>query len=192
MANDDPNHCVHVVRGLEPTAALEVLGAKPRWFRTCELPGSRPDEWTSLPAAALAADEREGAALLAGRIGEWTFVYDDSGATDHSSTRLLSADGRVAATSMLSINADASLTYWVDGNELAWVDVDNLDLEADLPGMPDELRVAFENAGTFDLDYLDPGMPDYSIGMRAVSMLAGMCCTLDDLRRIPLVVTLLG
>jgi hypothetical protein len=192
LANDDPNHCVHVVRGLEPTAALEALGAKPRWFKACELPDSRPDEWTSLPAAALGDDERGSAALLAGRIGEWTFVYDDSGATDHSNTHALSAAGRVAATSMVSINADASLTYWADGHELAWIDADSLDLEADLTGMPEELRAAFVAAGTFDLDDLDPGVPDYSIGMRAISALAGMRCTLDDLRRIPLVVTLLG
>lgn len=196
LAADDPNHSVHVVRGLEPAEALEALGAKPRLFRPCELPGGERDGSISLPEAALdAAGDFAGsysAALLAGRIGEWTFVYDNFTATTPDEAISLSAAGRVAATSMYSINADASVTYFVDGNELAWVNIDDLDLERDLADMPDELRAAFEAAGTVELDYLEPGEPDYSIGMRAISALADMRCTLDDLRRIPLLVTPFG
>lgn len=81
LAGQDPNHTLHVVRGLEPAAALEAVGAKPHLFRPCELPQRKPDEWTSLPAAALEIDPGECAALLAGRVGEWTFVYEDAGAT---------------------------------------------------------------------------------------------------------------
>jgi len=191
LATDDPNHCVHVVRELEPAEALAAVGAKARWFRPCELPEGRPDEWTSLPAAALGATGEHGSAtLLAGRIGEWTFIYDDFGATDDTAS--LSADGRVAATSYFSINADASLTYCVDGNQSAWVNVDDLVLETDLADMPNELRVAFEAAGTVEFDYLEPGDADFAICMRAISALAGIRYTLDELRRIPLLVTPFG
>lgn len=192
LVDEDPNYSVHVVRGLDPADALEALGAKPRLFRPWQLPDTL-DEWTWLSAAPLGVDLDEySTLLLAGRVGEWTFVYDDFGATAHDETPLLAAQGRVAATSMLSINADASLTYFVDGEELAWINVDDLELDRDLPAMPGELRAAFEAAGTFDLDYLEPGEADYSIGMRVVSALADLRCTLADLRGIPLVVAPFG
>lgn len=186
LANADPNHAVHVVRDLEPAEALKRLGANPERFRSVELPDSKPDDRTSLPGAALDVKPGTGAALLAGRIGDWTFVYDDSGYTTGDSAAALSDGGRSAATSYFSINADASLTYAVDGKEVAWVNVDDLDLETDLPEMPAELRAAFEAAGTVELDYLEPGEPDYAIAMRAVCALAGLTCTIDDIRRIPL------
>lgn len=192
LAGDDPNHTVHVVRDLEPSDALAVLGADPQSVRLCELPGDKPDEWTSLPAAALGIDPRAGATLLAGRIDAWTFVYDDGGFTSHDDTKSLSAGGRVAATSTLSINADASLSYAVNGDHLAWINVDDLDLEAELPEMPAELRAAFEAAGTIEHDFLAPGEPDHDICMRVVCALAGLHCTLEDLRRVPLVVAPLG
>ncbi|WP_433574565.1 DUF6461 domain-containing protein [Nocardia brasiliensis] len=191
LANDDPNHCVHVVRGLEPAAALEALGAKAPLFRQCELPVGKPDEWTSLPAAALGGERGDSAAtLLAGRIGDWTFVYDDGGATDDVAA--LSADGRVAATSYYSINADASLTYCTDGNEIAWINVDDLELDTDLADLPADLRAAFEAAGTLEFDYLEPGEADYAICMRAITALADLPPTLDALRRIPLLLTPFG
>ncbi|MFI9534414.1 hypothetical protein ACIG56_14350 [Nocardia fusca] len=61
------------------------------------------------------------------------------------------------------MTTDASMTYCVDGDDLAWIDVDVLDLERDLADMPGELHAAFDAAGT-----------------------------LDDLRRIPLLVTPFG
>jgi hypothetical protein len=192
LAAADPSHALHVVRGLEPAEALETLGAKPRLFRPCELPAARPNDWTSLPAAAL-GEGNSCAVLLSGRVGEWTFVYDDSGYTvGDDDTKALSAHGRTAATSVFSINADASLVYAVDGAEVAWIDVDDLDLEQDLPGMPDELRAAFQAAGTAEADYLDPGQPDYDIAMRAICALAGLVRTTDELRRIPLLATPFG
>ncbi len=189
LEDEDPNHCVHVVKGLDPAGALEALGAKPRLFRPCELPEHKPARM-SLPQAAL-GDSRDGAsaALLAGRIGEWTFVYDDFGATEEVAE--LSAEGRIAAMSYFSINADASLTYCADGDELVRVDVDDLELETDLADMPADLRAAFEAAGTVAFDYLAPGNADYAVCMRAISALAGIY-TLDDLRRIPLLVTPFG
>jgi hypothetical protein len=193
LASDrDRNHTLHVVRGLEPAEALATLGAKPRLFQPCELPDRKPGGWTSLPAAALGIEPGTSAALLAGRIGEWTFVYDDSMATFDEDTESLSANGRSAATTMFSIHADATLTYAVNGERLAYIDIYD-DLEADLPGMPAELRAAFEAAGIFELDDdAEPGPHDYAVLMRAACALAGLACTLDDLREIPLLATPLG
>ncbi|GHF57536.1 hypothetical protein FHX82_000184 [Amycolatopsis bartoniae] len=193
LANDDPNHALHVVRGLEPAEVLDALGVKPHLVRPCELPAEKPDEWTSLPGAALGVKPGTAAALVAGRVGEWTFVYDDSGHTvSDEETVALSVGGRAAATSVFTINADTSLVYAVDGEEVANINGDNLDLAEDLPGLPPELRTAFEVAGTVELDYLEPGEPDYDILMRAICALAGLTFTPDELRRLPLLGAILG
>lgn len=114
LEDEGPNHCVHVVDGLDPADALETLGAKPHLFQPCELPDRKPENM-SLPRAALGESQGDSSAsLLAGRIGEWTFVYDDFGATDD--LEALSADERIAVTSYFSINADASLIYYADGD----------------------------------------------------------------------------
>jgi hypothetical protein len=192
LAADEPHHTLHVVRDLEPARTLEALGAKPKFFQRCELPSARPDRRISLPGAALGTEPGTSAVLLAGRIGAWTFVYDDSGFTGHDDTTALSADGRAAATSMYSINADASLTYAVDGTQLAWIDVDDLNVEKDLAGMPDELRSAFQAAGTVEHEHLEPGRPDSLVCMRAICALAGLSGTVENLRRIPLLATPFG
>ncbi|WP_250288026.1 DUF6461 domain-containing protein [Streptomyces atroolivaceus] len=193
LANCDPNHILHVVRGIEPAEVLQVLGAKPGLIRSCELPDGRPDEWTSLPCAALGIAPGTSAALLAGRIGQWTFVYDDSGFTyDDAMTKALSADGRTAAMSVYTINGDASLTYAVDGEQIEWVNVDDLDPEEDVPAMPAELRTAFEAAGTVEMEGFEPGEADGLITMRAACALAGLALTLDDVRRLPLLIVPLG
>ncbi|SFS71921.1 DUF6461 domain-containing protein [Saccharopolyspora flava] len=186
LACADPNHVLHVVRGLDPKAALEVLGAEPHLIQRCELPESKPDDWTSLPELALGSDPDSAAALLAGSVGGWTFVYDDSGHTFHDALEELSASGRTAATSVFTINADASMAYAVDGEELAWVKVDDL-TEEDIAGFPDELRAAFETAGVVEQDYLDPDDFDFAVTMRATCALAGLTAfTIDDLRALPL------
>jgi Family of unknown function (DUF6461) len=192
LASADPNHSLHVVRGLEPAEALETLGAQPRLFQQCELPTTRPNDRTSLPAAAIRAEPGGSATLLAGQVGEWTFVYDDLGFTSHEETTLLSVHRRTAATSRSSVDTVATLTYAVDGNQFAWIDVDDFDLDVDLPGLPAELRAAFQIAGNVENDYLDPGQPDHYICMRAICALAGLYCTVDDLRQIPLLVTPFG
>ncbi|WP_033294002.1 hypothetical protein [Amycolatopsis jejuensis] len=187
LAGAEPNHAVHVVKGIEPAEALKRLGAAPGSFRACVLPDRKPDEWTSLPGAALGIEPGTSAALLAGRIGAWTFVYDDAMVTSSDDTGPLSAGGRSAATSTFSINADASVTYAVDGKRLVEINVDDLDLEADLPGLPAELRAAFDAAGVFGAEEAD-----YAIGMRVVCALAGFTFTMADLRRIPLLATEFG
>ncbi|MFD4561926.1 DUF6461 domain-containing protein [Streptomyces sp. NPDC058469] len=193
LAVDDPNHILHVVRGIDPAEALEALGAKPELIQSCELPENKPDEWTSLPCAALGIEPGASAALLAGRIGEWTFVYDDSGFTyDDAATKALSADGRTAVTSVFTINGDASLIYAVDGEPVEWVNVDELLLEEHLPGMPAELRAAFEAAGTVETEDFEPGEADGLIAMRAACALAGLALALSDVRRVPLLVVPLG
>ncbi|MFE3882790.1 DUF6461 domain-containing protein [Streptomyces lydicus] len=193
LAAGDPNHILHVVRGIEPAEALEELGAKPGLIQSRELPDSKPDEWTSLPCAALGTEPGSCAVLLAGRVGEWTFVYDDSGFTfDDALTEALSVDGRTAAKSVLTINGDASLTYAVDGEQVQWVNVDDLVLEEDLPGMPAELRAAFEAAGTVEMEGFEPGEADVLIAMRAACALANLTLTLSDIRRLPLLILPLG
>lgn len=193
LASGEPNHTLHVVRGIEPAEALEALGAKAELIRSCELPESKPNEWTSLPGAALGIEPGTSAALLAGRIGEWTFVYDDSGFTyDDEAPKALSADGRTAATSVYTINGDATLIYAVDGEQVEWVDVYDLVLEKDLPGMPAELRAAFEAAGTVEMEGSEPGGVDGGITMRAACALAGLALTLSDVRRVPLLVVPFG
>ncbi|KES03134.1 hypothetical protein BU52_32290 [Streptomyces toyocaensis] len=187
VATEDPHHSLHVVRGLDPAAALEALGAPPQEIRPCVLPdpSAKPNAFTSLPKTVLGT-EWPSATLMAGSAGAWTFVYDDSGATwDRAAA--LSRDGRTAATSVYTLNADASLDYAVDGAELRHVDVDDLVLPGDLSGMPEELCMAFQDAGIFEADYRESSdEPDYSICMRAVCALGGLPRTSEDLRRVPL------
>ncbi|KAA0939316.1 DUF6461 domain-containing protein [Streptomyces apricus] len=193
LATGDPNHILHVVRGIEPAEALEALGAKPALIQPCRLPDRKPDAWTSLPGAALGIAPGTSAALLSGRVGAWTFVYDDSGATyDDTATEALSAQGRTAATGLYTINADASLTYAVDGQVVEWVDVDDLDVDKDLADMPAELRAAFEAAGTVEEEDFEPGEADGDVVMRAACALAGLALTLDDVRDLPLLAAPLG
>jgi hypothetical protein len=193
LASEDANHTVHVVRDLSPQEALLALGAKPELITSCELPAERPDAWTSLARAAIEggpAAEDPGAVLLAGRLGDWTFVYDDGGLTgfgpdEAPPARLLSVTGKEAATSTFTINADTTLDYAVDG-ELLFVAVEELDLAGEEEEIPDVLREAVEAAGIFEQEDLEEGEPDGSINLRVLCALAGLTCTLDDLRRIPL------
>lgn len=186
LAAADPNHVLHVVRGLDPQAALEAIGAKPHLIQPCELPASKPDDWTSLPGAALGIEPGTAAALLAGQVGDWTFVYDDSGHTFEEATEALSASGRTAATSVFTINADASMTFSVDGEEVVWINFDDL-LEDDLDDFPEELRAAFEAAGVVEDEDLEPGQFDYAVTMRATCALAGLTFTIEELRALPLI-----
>lgn len=192
LADGEPNHTLHVVRDLEPAEALGILGAKRRLIQPCELPAAKPDSWTSLPGAALGIEPGSSAVLLAGSIRGWTFIYDDSGFTSHEDTTFLSAAGRTAATSMYSHYAGASLSYCVDDTQLVWTDIDSLDLGTDLPCMPAELGTAFRAAGTVDRDALQPGRSDREIFMRTACALAGLSCSLDDIRGIPLLAAPFG
>ncbi|MFD9958315.1 hypothetical protein [Amycolatopsis sp. NPDC058986] len=207
LAGDDPNHLVHVVRDLDPRTALRVLGAEPDRIVPCVLPAAKPDEWTSLPQAALGTDAPEdGTVLLAGRAGAWTFVYDDAGLTyaagpdDIEAAAVLSAAGGVAAMANWTINGDTGLDYGVDGM-LVFSTAEGIDPDLDGDRLPAELRPAVDAAGFFDLadlrasgledpddgiDDIDEEYLDCGRNWRVVCALAGFRLTLDDLRRLPL------
>ncbi|GAB2806825.1 hypothetical protein GCM10027176_09800 [Actinoallomurus bryophytorum] len=189
LAEEQPHHTVHVVRGLEPTEALELLGAKPRLFQRCMIPRDRPETWRSAPA-------EDTFTMLAGRIGDWTFVYDAEGATsfdaDSSPTTVpakkLSADGRVAATSTVTFTMKTDLGYAVDGEVVVHVINGGLPyVETELPA---ELQAAIDAAGTFEPSYEDQA--DTSVYLRVLAALADLRCTTDDLRHISLVATPFG
>ena len=76
--------------------------------------------------------------------------------------------------------------------QLVWTDIDSLDLGTDLPCMPAELGTAFRAAGTVDRDALQPGRSDREIFMRTACALAGLSCSLDDIRGIPLIAAPFG
>ncbi|MFE5566550.1 hypothetical protein ACFQ68_16310 [Amycolatopsis japonica] len=187
LATEDPNHLVHVVRDLEPPAALELLGAERDSIAPCELPVATADERTSLLRAAISPADPS-AVLLAGRIGEWTFVYDDlgltlglwDGAKPLDAAAVLSAQGKAAATGYSAITGHAGLLYAVDGELVVNQELfDPAELDGDSPA---EVRTAVELAGAFETRF-----DDY-LGMRAVCVLAGLPRTLDDLRKVALLI----
>jgi hypothetical protein len=185
--SEDLNHTVHVVRDLEPTDALRVLGAKPGMITPCQLPAQRPDPWTSLPRAAISPTD-SGAVLLAGRIDAWTFVYDDAGFTSRGehgdpSAKSLSANGGKAATGTEGHSLNTMFAYAIDG--VVSFDVTDGDIDPGDEEIPAGLRPAVDAAGIFGSGDLEP---DFSINMRVLCALAGLQCTLDDLRQIPLLV----
>jgi len=197
LANDDPNHLVHAVRGLEPADALALLGADPQSITACELPARRPDQWTSLPRAAISPLDPL-AVLLAGRTGDWTFIYDDLGLTlffdqpgspppPPETAQVLSSNGEVAATAYYTVTGHAGFAYAVNGEVLAYVGDGEV-----LPGSADPaddrlagVSAAFESAGIFSTDSGE--LDDYA-SMRAICALAGLPRTMADLRQIPLLV----
>lgn len=80
MAEEEPNAILHLVRDMSPDEVLRGLEADPSAAVPCTLPAERP-KGVSMPKAAFGSDSRAMSVLLAGRIGGWTFVYDDAGAT---------------------------------------------------------------------------------------------------------------
>ncbi|MER6538882.1 hypothetical protein ABT215_34825 [Streptomyces sp900105755] len=187
LASDDPNHSLHFVRDMGPVRALEALRVDPTSIQRCVLPDRKPNRYTSLPGAAFGGVAGDAATLLAGRLGQWTFVYDDLGYTFEGSAEALSCGQRKAVTTVYTINGHASLHYAVDGEEIEEVVIDELSLEERLPGMPADLATAFEAAGIADWEDLEPGEVDSLIGMRVACAMAKAVLTLDDIRRIPLV-----
>ncbi|SEN88980.1 hypothetical protein [Actinacidiphila rubida] len=186
LACEDPHHSLHFAHNVEPVQALLALGAEAGSIRPCVLPDSKPNRYTSLPGAAFGGGTGDAATLLAGRVGPWTFVYDDLGFTFDGAAEILSGAGRTAVSTMSSMNGHASLHYAVDGERVEEVVIDDLRLEERLPRMPAELAAAFESAGIADWEDLGPGEVDSLLGMRAACALAGVVLTLDDLRAIPL------
>jgi hypothetical protein len=195
IAADDQPGTVHVVRGLAPIDALQVVGARQRLIRPCRLPDSKPDEWTSLPRAAIGVGVAEGGVLLAGQVGAWAFIYDDgcmSAFTEGGDGKVvspanpLSAGGREAATSNFNSEGDRELFYAADGAELFGT-TSNVDpAEGDIPA---GLRAAVEAAGKFEArgNDLDDGL-----NMRVICALADLSITLENLRAIPLLAAEFG
>lgn len=205
LANcDDPIHVLYVVRGLAPREAMEAFGVRPDSIRTFELPDVKPADGTTLPGAALGVVKSHTvplvpgvlpmgeATLMAGRVGLWTFVYDDSGFTTDSIDGPLSGVGEVTVTSSYNHYADIALEYAVRDEEPTGWTTHDLELDQDLPGMPSELRAAFDAAGIIEVDNVEPGRHDDAIFMRVACAVAGLAFTLDDLRRVPLLGTTLG
>ncbi|MFD9123571.1 hypothetical protein [Kitasatospora sp. NPDC059571] len=190
LASRDPNHTVHVIRGLRPTVALLLLGARPNQVTPCELPAARPTDWTSLARAAIGPTD-SAAVLLSGRVGDWTFVYDDGGLTCYGPgfeppARALSVAGGVAATSTVSLHGDTDLVYAVDG-ELKFFVTREFDPARDGARIPAGLRDAVDAAGgTAGGDGARGGERDGAINMRILSNLANLRGTVDDLRGIQL------
>jgi hypothetical protein len=190
LADTDPNHLVHVVRDLAPADALELLGADRQSIRPGELPAERPDEWTSLPRAAVTPLDPD-SVLVAGRAGAWTFVYDDAGRTialwhlpdrpPLGATEMLSIKGNVAATSNTDIDGHTGFTYAVDGRTLVWADGPLGTRQCD-GNTPSELRAAVEAAEISNHE------DDHGVNMRTICALAGLPSTSAELRRIPLLI----
>ncbi len=195
LAAEAQNQALHVVRHLPPPALI-LLGACPKDIRVCELPAEKPSARTSLPRAAIGPTESN-AVLLSGRIGEWTFVYDDAGfstwegtAAETLAAKQLSTEGGVAATTTLTTDGQATIAYADDDDELASINANDLDLDTDFPMVPSRLRKAFEAADAVDCECSpNAGTPDRTFFMRAVCALAGLQVGLDDIRLIPLLAT---
>ena len=192
LASEDPNHLLHVVRGLSPEDAVAVLGGSVlRWLPPLSLPAERLTERTPLARGLLVdPQDADGGLLVAGRHGEWTFVYDDShawarAADGRDATVALADEGRVAATSGYSINADTSISYAVDGEEIFSVTepyhLEELEEEEDIPA---DLVPATRAAGVL---HEDPEL-DYGVNMRVVCAVAGLTWTVQDLRSTPLLI----
>lgn len=194
LAEKEPHHSLHVVRGLEPAEALELLGARRGLFRPCEIPSVNPQAWVQ-------AADGDAYALLAGRVGDWVFVYDRDGATafDADSSPIavfakkLSGGGREAASATVTFEWDADFGYAVDGEVLVHeTDCRDLDRLTAEPALPAGLRAAIAAAGSFETPRAEEGEPDAHVVMRAVVALAGMAFGTDELRRHELIATPFG
>ncbi|MCA1189748.1 MULTISPECIES: hypothetical protein [unclassified Saccharopolyspora] len=211
-----PNHTAHLVRDLEPARALEVLGADPGSAAACTLPEQRPDEFTSLPRAAL-GDPQCLSVLLATRIGGWTLVFDDAGTTfqvggldtmralldgmrtgDWSALQEPEVPRTVprAPAEALSASGGPAVTLHANISGLLSLDyaVDGSrayrttsdDLDHETAEPPAEVRAAAAAAGIVERAHLEPGETDEAAVTRIGCALAGVTWTMDDLRAAPL------
>ena len=184
LGDGDAHHLLHVVRGLSPEQALRLVGGGTvyRYLAPGTLPAEPAEDGRSLVHAAVDVDRRADL-LIAGRNGDWTFVYDPLGETVEV-VDVLSADGRVAASAISSINADASLWYAEDGQTVCEI------MEPYGPEyteeLPEALRPAVEAAGS--VDSTDEDEWDIDVNVRIACALAGLMWTLEELAAQPLVV----
>lgn len=186
LASADMQYTVHAVRDLEPARALEVVGVRPGRITTAVLPAGRADRDISLPRAAAGPTDAF-AVLLAGRIGAWTFVFDDSGTTNDAveqlATELLAAEGGEAISTTSTINADTDLVYAVKGGLVLHTTESLLDT-ASFEEVPAALGPAFATAALFDRDQLEEGTPD-TFNERVVCAHTGLWPSLRELRDLP-------
>ena len=193
LAMADPNHLLHVVRGLAPADAVELVGGTVlRHLKPHELPAGRPGNWSTTAHAAIGVDQTEDL-LVAGQHGDWTFVYDASGVTGWTSSHaematVLSAGGRAAGTSILTINNDSSFCYAEDGGIISSLDVDDPRPASD--EVPEVLWAAIEAAGRADSDDEDEDEDflDVDANMRIACALAGLTWTAEEFRAQPLLI----
>jgi hypothetical protein len=191
LATADPNHLLHVVRGLAPADALEMVGGTVlAHLKPHELPPERPDDWSTIAHAATGADHARDM-LVAGQRGDWTFVYDAEGITGSTLARVemasvLSAGGRAAGTSILTINDDSTFCYAEDGETIMDIDVDQPRPTGDQ--IPVVLRAAIEAAGRADSDDDDEDFLDVQANMRIACALAGLTWTPEEFRAQPLLI----
>jgi hypothetical protein len=185
---DNADRTVHVVRGLAPADALQVVGARLALITPCRLPAQRPDNGTSLPRAAIGPTD-SGAVLLAGQVGSWSFIYDDSGMTSLAQdgvppVKMLSAGGREAATCTDGSNLNPHLAYAVDGELLLEVIDDGISPADD--NIPAGLRAAVAAACNLESGDDEDDELYYGINMRVVCALAGLNITPGELGELPL------
>ncbi|WP_243788485.1 hypothetical protein [Saccharopolyspora gloriosae] len=181
LGAEDPHQTVHLVRDLRPLDALEVLGAKLKHVRPCTLPAERADEHTSLPRTAFGEADCS-SVLLAGRIGDWTFVFDDAGMATEvwdaagglESAAVALSRGGGAALSLAHDSAGPScgLEFAEHGAQVLWTNSDDLDAIA--PDLEGRLKDAVDAAGIVEQDYLDPGERDPDAVIRTGCVLAGI------------------
>ena len=196
----DPHQVVHLVRDLQPREALEVLGGRLEHARPCTLPAERADGHSSLPRTALGEADCA-SALLAGRIGGWTFVFDDAGHTGsvsdergrfESAAVALSRSGGAALGLAHNFSGPScALDFAEHGADVLCTNSDDIDF--DVPGLSGGLREAVEAAGIVEQEYLDPGERDPEAVIRTGCVLAGITgWTLADVRAADLVLLPFG
>ncbi|MGX7828847.1 DUF6461 domain-containing protein [Actinokineospora sp. 24-640] len=181
----DPNHLVHVVRDLEPAEALELLGAAPASVRRGVVPDERGGHHSLARAALHPWDPT--AALVAARVGDWTFVYDDLGETlflwqvcdrpPLNATAELSRRGEVAATANVTLDGRSQFAYAVGGDIV--FHAESHELAEDAGSGPAEVRAAVRDV---------TGGHHLGLPMRALCALAGLPRTLAEVRALPLLV----
>jgi hypothetical protein len=174
---------VHVVRALDPARALLALGADASLIRRCDPPAPRADTPNALSQATIGSTDR-GVMLLGGRVGGWTFVFDDSGLSDtapdrYTAAMVLSAEGGEAATGVYTGDGYVELAHAVDGEQLS-------DIRDGIPAegaarVPAGSRAALEAVGAFDDS--DSGETADGIGVRVACVLVALKYTVEGLCR---------
>ncbi|AGL16182.1 DUF6461 domain-containing protein [Actinoplanes sp. N902-109] len=185
LAWEDPNHSLYVVRGLDPAEVIGIVGGEQvRTLAPGELPEDTADEWSGVVPHALEAAGGGDLLRVAGRRGDWTFVYDTFGGMDGELAKTLSKGGRAAAYVVNSISGISRVDCAEDGSGVYELD-DSYDPDYDQENVPELLRNAIDAAMAVDLE--DPDW-DLGVNMRIVCALAGLTWTYEEFRQHPLTI----